>query len=332
MIEWATGAAGQGLGLGLAATMFGFGLRHGIDWDHIAAISDITSSQDDSRRSVVFATLYALGHALVVFALGIAAIAAGGFVPSSLDAAMERVVGLTLLVLGAYVFYSLIRHGRDFRMRSRWMLVFSGARKGMRWIAGAARRPRGAFLEIAHDHEHPSSRVHGHLHDRRGEGGTGGRGAPTEASWRRGSPGNRRGGRGDEATGTSVLVKTKTHSHLHRHVAPMPDDPFVNYGRGTAFVVGMLHGVGAETPSQVLLFLAAAGAGGSAAGVLLLVVFLVGLITMNTVVAFASTYGFLNASKNFAVYASIAVITGAFSLALGTLYVLGRGSILPEIL
>ena len=309
MIEWAAGAAGQGIGLGVVVTMFGFGLRHGIDWDHIAAITDITGSQENSRRSVALATLYALGHALVVFVLGIAAIAAGGFVPSSLDSAMERVVGLTLLVLGAYVFYSLIRHGRDFRMRSRWMLVFSGARRAMRWIRRAMRRPGGGMVEIAHVHDHPHGSDHGHLHDdRRGQGGT------------------------SEAASARVMVKTKTHSHLHRHVAAMPDDPFVDYGRGTAFVVGMLHGVGAETPSQVLLFLAAAGAGGGAAGALLLGVFLVGLITTNTAVAFASAYGFLNASKNFAVYATVAVVTGAFSLALGALYVLGRGSILPEIL
>jgi high-affinity nickel-transport protein len=302
MIEWAAGAAGEGIGLGVAVTMFGFGLRHGIDWDHIAAITDITGSQEDSRRSVLLATLYALGHGLVVLALGMAAIAAGGFVPSSLDAAMERVVGVTLLVLGAYVFYSLIRHGRDFRMRSRWMIVFSGARRAMRWIAQAARRSRGWIVEIAHEHEHRHDPSHEHPHDH------------------------------DEPTSTRVMVKTKTHSHPHRHVAPMPDDPFANYGRGTAFVVGMLHGVGAETPSQVLLFLAAAGAGGSAAGIVLLGVFLVGLIATNTAVAFASTYGFLNASRNFAVYATVAVITGAFSLALGALYVLGRGSILPEIL
>ena len=39
---------------------------------------------------------------------------------------MGRVVGITLIALGVYVFVSLIRHGREFRMRSRWMLVFAG--------------------------------------------------------------------------------------------------------------------------------------------------------------------------------------------------------------
>src|SRR4051812_33949349 len=65
------------------------GGRHGIDWDHIAAIADITSTttnveaapgqRDTARRTgfsaiearaVWLASLYALGHATVVGALG----------------------------------------------------------------------------------------------------------------------------------------------------------------------------------------------------------------------------------------------------------------------
>jgi len=68
---------------------------------------------------MLFATLYALGHALVVFTLGFAAIALSANLPKSVDGVMERFVGATLIVLGLYVFYALVRHGRDFRMRSR---------------------------------------------------------------------------------------------------------------------------------------------------------------------------------------------------------------------
>src|SRR5438067_3028910 len=115
-------ASTEGLRAGLVATAFGFGFRHGIDWDHIAALTDITGSQDTPRRSLHLATLYALGHALVVFVLGSAAIVLAEQLPSGVDAVMERVVGATLILLGVYVFGSLVRHGRDFRMRSRWML------------------------------------------------------------------------------------------------------------------------------------------------------------------------------------------------------------------
>src|SRR6266513_3053839 len=93
--------------VGLMLTAFGFGFRHGIDWDHIAALTDITGSQEEGRRSMVLATMYALGHALVVFALGVAAIVAAERLPSSVNGVMERVVGVTLLMLGAYVIVSL---------------------------------------------------------------------------------------------------------------------------------------------------------------------------------------------------------------------------------
>src|SRR5881628_1480333 len=125
--------AAKGFRFGVVIAALGFGFRHGIDWDHIAAITDITSSQDERRRSMLFGTLYALGHALVVLVLGIVAILAGERLPDSVDKVMTRIVGVTLLLLGVYVFASLIRHGRDFRLRSRWMLVFAGVRKGVRW-------------------------------------------------------------------------------------------------------------------------------------------------------------------------------------------------------
>ena len=65
-------SASTGLQIGLMVTALGLGFRHGIDWDHIAAITDLTGSQESGRRSMVLATFYALGHAAMVFALGVA--------------------------------------------------------------------------------------------------------------------------------------------------------------------------------------------------------------------------------------------------------------------
>jgi high-affinity nickel permease len=64
-------SAGEGLSLAIVFTTFLFGLRHGIDWDHIAAITDITGSQETARKSPRFATLHAVGLGLVVLALGL---------------------------------------------------------------------------------------------------------------------------------------------------------------------------------------------------------------------------------------------------------------------
>src|SRR2546421_11837413 len=129
----ASSGASSGFEFGLVLTALGLGFAHGIDWDHLAAITDITSSQEERRASLLYGTLYALGHALVILVLGGLAILAGEHLPKGIDSVMTRVVGVTLLLLGVYVLYSLIRHGRDFRLRSRWRLAFAGVRRGARW-------------------------------------------------------------------------------------------------------------------------------------------------------------------------------------------------------
>ena len=42
--------ATTGLGVGLMMSAFFLGLRHGVDWDHIAAITDLSATQDSTRR------------------------------------------------------------------------------------------------------------------------------------------------------------------------------------------------------------------------------------------------------------------------------------------
>jgi len=293
-------AENDGFRIGLTATAFGFGFRHGIDWDHIAALTDITSSQETRSQSMLLATLYALGHALVVFVLGLLAILLAARLPNGVDGVLEHVVGLTLIALGVYVFYALLKHGRDFRMRSRWMLIFAGARRSARWLRSGR---RNAAIVVSHEHAHSLSEVHVDEHDHNVVPAVVGGASSTQ----------------------------RQHRHGHRHVATMPDDPFMNYGRVTALLVGMIHGIGAETPTQVLIFLTAAGAGGKGTGVLLLVCFLIGLVASNSVVALASTFGFLGAARNFRIYATVSVLTAAFSLVIGTLFLFGQSTLLPTL-
>jgi hypothetical protein len=283
----------QGFGFGLLITAFWLGFRHGIDWDHIAAITDITGTVDDRRRAIVFGTLYAVGHAMVVFLLGVVAIAAEGLLPGDIDKLMGRVVGVTLVLLGVYVVVSLIRHGRDFRLRSRWMLIFAGIRTGARWV-----RERVAV---------------------------GARNGETEPDSERGES---RDGENRSA------VSWWHHGHHgrpghHHHARSEPDEHYVGYGRGTALGVGMIHGVGAETPTQVVLFLTAAGAAGRSVGVLVLAAFIVGLLASNSIITLGSAFGFLEASKNFGLYATVALLTAGFSLVIGTLFLVGKESVLP---
>src|SRR5919201_6550198 len=149
--------------IALLLAAFTLGLRHGVDWDHIAAITDITSttgaaqaaehehesehehSADHAhehggaqettaharsdhephdpptplepataqrliqleRQPVILGTLYALGHGVMVAILGGLALLFGTLLPDWVDPILGRVVGLTLVLLGIWVFVSL---------------------------------------------------------------------------------------------------------------------------------------------------------------------------------------------------------------------------------
>lgn len=151
---------------GVLTTGLLLGIRHGIDWDHIAAITDIASTTTTveatespqsswarvERHALWLSFLYAVGHALVVLALGLAALSFAALLPAWIDPIMERVVGLTLVVLGVWVFYSLVQYARgrsDFRLQSRWMVVFAGVRHlAGRVRARATGHPHGEQLHV----------------------------------------------------------------------------------------------------------------------------------------------------------------------------------------
>jgi high-affinity nickel-transport protein len=240
----------------LLLTTLLLGFVHGIDWDHIAAITDITGTVDNWRPGLRLATLYALGHALVVVALGALAIVAGLALPEWIDEVMAPAVGLTLVFLAAWIVYALFQRGQEFQLRSRWMLVFDGAAACAAW---AASRLRGDPKPFA-------------------------------------------------------LKRT------------------MGYGPRAAFGIGMLHGIGAETATQALLFLAVAGMGGKLLGTMMLATFVAGLVLSNTLVAVATLSGFRLAARNGAALRVLGGCVAAFSLVVGLLFITGQESSLPKII
>jgi cytochrome c biogenesis protein CcdA len=300
--------------LSLAGLGIALGLRHGIDWDHLAAITDITSAavttdettreRPDSKAPLArtatltpqagtlavaaapvlgemrvtgvhlgrtaradtprhrrpeawhgffLATIYALGHASLVIALGLLAIWFGTLLPHWIDPLMGRIVGFTLLFLGFWIIYSLVRYGRDFRLQSRWMVLIALARNG--W---------------------------GRLHSR-------------------------------------ITGEPKVHHH-----------ELTQYGPGTAFGIGVLHGIGAETGSQALLLAGAVGATAQATGTALLLFFALGLLMSNSLVAAFSAFGFVSASTRRTVYLVFGVFAAIFSLIVGFLFLTGQEAALPD--
>lgn len=238
----------------LSAALLGF--RHGLDYDHIAAITDISSVQRRASDAMRYGLLYVAGHATTVAILGTAAVLFRLSLPVASDRWAERLVGITLLLLGIYVLGTFFRpsthsHGP----RTRITLLINGAL----WVY-----------------------------------------------WR-----------------LSLLFGGT------RVEAPQVFKD--GYGTTSTFVVGVIHGFGAETPTQVLLFLVAANLGGTAKGLLGLLMFILGLLVMNTLMCasaaglFSATLARPNAMR------ALTLATSAYSIVVGTIFLIGSAAKLPSL-
>ncbi len=263
-------------------SLAGLGFRHGLDYDHIAAITDISSVQSKARDAMRYGLLYVAGHATTVALLGSAAVVFRIALPTASDRWAERLVGITLLVLGIYVLGTFFRPSTHshLRPRTRITLLINGAL----WI----------YWRL--------SRIFG---------------------------------------GTRVEA---------------PQVFKDGYGTSSTFLVGVIHGLGAETPTQLLLFLMAANLGGTGAGLLGLLMFIVGLLLMNTLMCGAAA-GLYSVDKVLAWLArglgapsslsraltstlttlssnalpGLTLLTSVYSIAVGTIFLLGSAARLPSL-
>ncbi len=241
--------------LALAGTSFALGARHGLDWDHIAAITDLTAPRPDDtdrrragRRGLSLSSWYCLGHGLVLAVLGGLVLALGVGLPAGMDVAFEHLVGITLVALGGVVLYQLGRYRSDYRYTGRISLVVGALRRG--WARARRREVPGGVLDV----------------DRRG-----------------------------------------------------------------AFLVGLLHGTGAETPTQIALFAAAGASGSAATAAVVLGAFVAGLVLTDLGVAAAWLSGVLGSRRAPRVQIALGAVTGIASLSLGVLILTGHGGVVPPI-
>jgi high-affinity nickel permease len=234
------------------------GLRHGFDYDHLAAISDITAVQRNWRTGLRLGMTYALGHACTVAALGIAVLELHMGLPQGLDHWTERLIGLTLIVLGIGVVAGILRrdaHGhRHSRIESRLAIAING----VLWLFWQVRR-------------------------------------------------------------------------LWNRQAPRPERFQWMYTGKSVFVIGVLHGVGAETPSQLALFFLTANLGGTSRGMLGLAAFSVGLVAMNALMTATIGGAFSAGGHHPRLYSAIAWTGAAYSCIIGCIFLFGISDRLPAL-
>jgi high-affinity nickel permease len=222
-------------------TSFLLGFRHGVDWDHIAAISDLVGVETKAKQGMFLAAMYSLGHGLVILVLGLGAVEIGKEIPGWLDAIMKTFVAVTLILLGSWMVITLIRQWNGFVLQSKWSLALQ-----------AIREVKYAIM-------------------------------------------------------AKLLKKDIIYVASSKKAV----------GRTGAFIVGIIHGFGAETPTQILLLSTAAGMGTFLLGGSVVLAFVLGLILSTSLIALFAVIGFMKARARLYIYRLFGSLTAAYSIGLG---------------
>jgi high-affinity nickel-transport protein len=112
--------------LGTAVLAYGFGLRHAVDADHIAAIDNVTRKlMQEGQRPTAVGLFFSLGHSTVVIAASVAIAATAASFRGRLDSlhAIGGVIGtlvssgflLAIAAMNFCVFLAVFRHFRALR-------------------------------------------------------------------------------------------------------------------------------------------------------------------------------------------------------------------------
>ncbi len=123
----------QPLLLGTALLAYGFGLRHAVDADHIAAIDNVTRKlMQEGKRPLCVGLFFALGHSTVV-ALAVAGVAAAATLLSAHFEQFKSVGGVIGTLVSA-LFLFAIAAANLVILRSVWR-TFERVRNGGRYDA-----------------------------------------------------------------------------------------------------------------------------------------------------------------------------------------------------
>jgi len=232
------------------------GFRHGFDYDHMVAITDVANTQTRKKQAMLLTLSYSLGHALVVISIGASIILLGINIPQILDDFMGKAVGATLVILGIYIAYHLAKKGeKEFRAATRFTIIANSI----------------------------------------------------------------------------LYVYSKLGSKLLGQTIPQRRVFENGYAKHSSFVVGMIHGIGAESPTQIAIFAMSLGFG-IILGITALMVFVTGIIMSNIIFGMMISTGFMQSLKSYKIYKYASLVSATTSILVGGLMIIGFDFMLPEIL
>lgn len=217
-----------------------FGVRHGMDADHIAAIADMVGTENQRKRQVKLGIMYAVGHGLIVLIIGMVAIFLGTQLPDSVLVFLEILVGASLILLGGFILFSILQTGSKYEYKSRLTIVYE-------FLMRVTRRKNSDDTKL--------------------------------------SP--------------------------------------LSVGIVGALIIGIIHGLGVETPTQVLVITNAVGLNNLTAATMQLLLFVVGLLISTILITFFASWGFMKARYKKALFFILGAVTGMYSLGLGITIIYG---------
>jgi high-affinity nickel permease len=210
------------------------GMRHGLDSDHVAAIADMVGSEVHRKRQISLGVMYAIGHGIIVLIIGLLTLYVGTRLPENAQNMLEVLVSITLLLLGGFILFSIIKSKKDYEFKSRFKIMYE-------------------FL----------------------------------------------------------LKLTKKLGRKEIKVSP------IGLGIAGAFIIGIIHGIGVESPTQIAVITSAVGFNDTTAATAQLVLFVIGLLVSTICMTFLLSWGFMKAKFKRKLYIVLGSITGIYSIGLG---------------
>ncbi len=92
----------------LLASGLGLGMLHALDPDHVLAVANLDDPRAGRRAGLRLCGRWALGHGVVLLAIGALVLVAGMAVPVTLSFWAERLVGIVLVALGVAALWTLM--------------------------------------------------------------------------------------------------------------------------------------------------------------------------------------------------------------------------------
>lgn len=207
------------------------GIRHGLDSDHIAALSDLVVINKNRSSQIIRGILYASGHSLVVLVMGLLAALLGVKLSATHASWMESAVGVTLITLGGVILISTLKND-EYSYQSKVQILINGLEKLTRWRLFSG--------------------------------------------------------------------KSNTHSKT-----------------SGIFLVGVIHGIGAETPTQLALISSSAGLGDTTLVLIQIVLFTAGVLLSTVFLVYALSWGVNRLKRRDSIFRILGWITGGYSIILG---------------